>query len=636
MLPVRIRSSLLATATVAALAAATAGATSEIQVDGRLISINGQTEVPRGLFGVHAYGINEQNVERYGIECIRQIQFIPGAGVRAIGKDGKVKPLYRKLAVAIDCMGDRYHTATVLSNKNYEEFFTRIGREYAQRCKDADYEGHVEFWNEPYLNWAERSRGSGRNNYHPKWYEVDKATDNGPVTIKGWDKPVRYLRWRRYWPANAKGNVVPGIEVPGGLKPGDTFKATRPAGWYFLPAGEQTFTVKEEWHPIDPTAKHFWSGKQNLDYYMWMFMPWAKAVKETNPQVTVIGGWDFGLSHGDWDVWKTLTVPLIDEGIDYLDGIAEHHYGIDTRYVTTWYEVINAYSVTKHNKWLRGYNTECGGYSDPAWHRESTGAKSGLGAATYLLRDVIELIYHSPAKSGSRTAHHPKQDGELLALAFLKPLRGKLVRTWTTDPDLWPVASIHGGNLVIVVFNNATEARPVKMRITAPGGAGMKEGQIAWLTPGKIHAEAAKVSGATATIDREIGPREAIRWTFPLTKEIAVRPQIARHQFFAPRQLVAVDPGKAVTLSIPIDRAKLAATEAARLKLTLEKVKGDEVSVTLNGTTIDLPDRQWTFTVPIDKSLLREKNTLTFTVADSGDGYPVDVASIEIDTAAED
>ena len=78
-----------------------------VRVDGRHIVVNGQEEVPRGLFGVHAVGITPELRQDMGVECYRGIHFGPGSGSVAIGKDGKVKPQYQGMPVVIDCQGDR-------------------------------------------------------------------------------------------------------------------------------------------------------------------------------------------------------------------------------------------------------------------------------------------------------------------------------------------------------------------------------------------------------------------------------------------------------------------------------------------------------------------------------------------------
>ncbi len=619
---------------------------SSVKVEvGGFIEVNGQSEIPRGLFGVHAFKLTEEAVEEYGIECIRQIHFSPSSACAAIGRDGQVKPLYRKLSVVIDCPGDRYAPPSVLKTKNYEEKFRRIGEAYAKKCKDANWPGYAEFWNEPYLNWASRSHGSGRNVYHPKWYETEGRTAGGKVTIKGWDKPLEHLRWRNRWAKGEDGKIYYGVKIPADLKPGDTFRGHSPKSWYFTNRKEQTFTVVEQWGIWDPTQVGFWSGRQNRDFYLWMFLPYAKAIKETNPKVQVLGGWDFGFSHGGWKAFTELYAPVIDKAHKYMDGVTEHHYGINSRWVPVWYEVACAYSMSKYDKWLKGYNTETAGYLDPAVHGTGGGEKrTGLakewGTATYLLRDVLELIYHSPAKSGSRTSHHVGH-GEKTALTFLKELRGPMLRTTSDDRDVWPVASYNSqtGKLVVMVFNNAKDQRRIDLTIPAPEGTRFerivrgdlrkhpKSGRLA------VRTEMVPIAdNQTATLSGTIPGRQAIRLVFDVEGTVKTAPRWTRRQFFAKEgPLVNVKPGCVERLTMKVPPAFVAGAEKAVLRLVLEGAI-EEAQPMLNGQRVKLDARPFVMDLPVDPANLKATNVLELSSkAKEGRGFRVVTASLIVD-----
>jgi hypothetical protein len=616
----------------------------EVTVGG-FIDVNGQTEIPRGLFGVHAFRLTEQAVEEYGIECIRQIHYSPNPSCTAIGRDGKVKDLYKKLSVVIDCPGDRYAPPSVLKTKDYEEKFRRIGQAYARKCKDANWPGYAEFWNEPYLNWASRSHGSGRNVYHPKWYETEGRTAGGKVTIKGWDKPLEHLRWRKHWAKGEDGKLYYGVEIPEGLKPGDTFRGHSPKSWYFTNRKEQTFTVVEQWGIWDPTQVGFWSGRQNRDFYLWMFLPYAKAIKETNPKVQVLGGWDFGFSHGDWKAFTELYVPVIDQAHKYMDGVTEHHYGINSRWVPVWYEVACAYSVSKYDKWLKGYNTETAGHLDPAVHgtgggEKRTGLSKEWGTATYLLRDVLELIYHSPAKSGSRTSHHVGH-GEKTALKFLKNLRGRLIRTASDDRDVWTVASLNEetGELVVVVFNNAKDARHVKLTVCAPEGTRLKNARVGELgndpDSGRLAIREKDweiAGGNAATLAGTIGGRQAKKFVFSLTGKARKNAGWKRKQFFAKEgPLVNVKPGMNRRFTITMPPAFAAGAEKAVLRLVLEGAI-EEAKPMLNGQEVKIDARPFVMDLPVDPANLKATNVLELSSkAEEGKGFRVVTASLIVD-----
>jgi hypothetical protein len=602
------------------------------------MDVNGHTEVPRGLFGVHALKLTPELVEDWGIECFRQIHFGPGSGSAAWDKQGRLRAPFKDMPMVIDCQGDRYCPALVLTKPGYEEFFREIGQRYAQRCKDLNWHGYAEFWNEPYLNWAERSR----KNYNPKFYDVSKATDGGPVTIKGWDKPLKYLRWRRLWARNEQGKIVHLAPVPEGAEPGDTFR--HKLRLYFTPRGEQTYTVGEHWDVYDPTQVSFWSGKQNNDFYMWMFVPWAKAIKQTNPRVTVLGGWDFAITANGWEAWQLLYKPMIDEAIQWLDGVTEHHYGSNSRVNAATYEVVVGYAQAEHGKWLHCYNTETAGCVDPAVPGGRHGKATSYGAYNYGLRDIIELIYRCPDKAASRTAHASKSPGwgggsDEFLFRLLKDLRGGLIHTASDDRHVWPVASLNGRKLVIVVFNDHRAERTVSLSVAAPSGTQLGEGMKVWVEPkaprGPLRFRQAKVAAAGAQYkgDVQLPQKSAVKLVFPAKGRVPHKRELRRRQFFAKGVLNKVRRAQAATLHVKVDPGSLAEAEAAWLKVVLEGVRRGEGLVRVNGTAMKLPDHDWITEVPIAPKLLRPENTLVFEA--SGDGYQVDVASIVVDTPAE-
>ncbi len=604
---------------------------SEVVCTGRLMDVNGQTTVPTGLFGVHAVGLTPELVEDLGIECYRGIHFVPGAGSVRVGKKGGANPVWEMLDVIIDCQGDRYHAPECLTNPNYAERFASIGRAYGERARKEDWDAYAEFWNEPYLNWAERSHGGRGTAYDPKYYDVSKAVDGGKVTLKWRDEPLEHMRWRRLLAkGNRDGRIGYDIPVPEGAKPGDTFESRH--RWYWYGDREpQTFTVLEQWDVYDAAAAGWWSGPQNCDFYLWMFLPWAKALKEANPDVKVLAGWDFAFSQGDWALWRQNLRPVLDAGIQYIDGVTDHHYGTDTRWTTVWYEVACAYTQSHYGKWMKGYNTECGGKLDPAVYG-STGGGSATPELAWTLRDILELIYRSPAKSGSRTAHHLRRDGGAgQALRFLRDLRGGLVHVATEDPDLWPVASLNGDRLVVVVLNNAKAPRDVKLKVVAPRAATFSGGERSFA--GETKAERASASGRDADLACRLPSLQAVKWVLPLKGTPPAKPQLRRRQFFSKTHLAEVTQGKPISAPIEVDPAALKGAEAAYLQLCVEGVKAENATVEVNGRRIRLPDRNHTVRVPLKVADVKAKSDLRFTCG--GEPWQLDMASIVVETPAD-
>ena len=102
----------------------------------------------------------------------------------------------------------------------------------------------------------------------------------------------------------------------------------------------------------------------------------------------------------DWAAWDILYKPTIDRNIDWIDGIHEHHYQGDTTAMNGSYEVLSAYGMTEHNKWLYSYNTETNDLVDapargaiaepeaapvPLWHRITSAVLQAVLAGAILM-----------------------------------------------------------------------------------------------------------------------------------------------------------------------------------------------------------------------------------------------------------
>jgi hypothetical protein len=352
-------------------------------------------------------------------------------------------------------------------------------------------QGIVQWWNEPYLNWAERSAGGRGSVINQECYDLTKAVEGGPVTIKGWITPLTHMRWRSLWPArmdqeyNRKTKKMEPVRIigwniplPKDAKVGDRFTAASNRYW-MNPGKDFEWTVEKHWYPVDPTMVSYWSGRQNLDFYTWSFEPWAKSLRETNPKVTILAGWDFNFSAGKWSVWEELYRPLLQKFPTLIDGLTEHHYGIDPLLVQAWYELGVAEADVLSQRRIKVYNTECQGCLDPAVFSSAnaaSGATTGAIAmqeAKYNLLDMIGLMARMPEKVGSRTIHNFTDGnfrfcGGAWALRLLKPLRGDLFEVVTNTPEIVAVASRDtNGEFILALCNSATQSRTVHVALGA-------------------------------------------------------------------------------------------------------------------------------------------------------------------------
>ncbi len=509
------------------------GADLEVSVtsDGSRLNQNGQTEVPVGLFGAHALrgdltGLDEE----LGIHAYRTINYSPSGNTQVLHREKrkrkkkkkkgktevvatptpiptpppiKLHAFHSKMDVFIDCEGDRFMPPLQLVRPlDWEERVKGIARRYGEKWlrikAETEYPGNgiVQWWNEPYLNWAERSAGDpfdgGASIYDHRRYDKERAVPGGKVHIPQVEEPLGHMVWKNLWPTrHATGRnfrngdtreylqIGWSIPIPEGLEVGDTFEAADTRYW--REAGQKkTWTVTEVMRPWDPTVTGYWSGRQALEFYSQMFEIWSKTLREVNPDVTILGGWDFNYSAGGWSVWSELYRPLLKQFPQHIDGLTEHHYGIEPALIQAWYELGTGEAMAWTGRWLKNWNTETQGRLDPAVYGNVTNAvgkvpdraEAAFWEAQYNLADIIGLIANTPAKAGSRTIHNFSgkafaQSGGGWALRFLKPLRGELIAVQTGDQQLWAAASapeeIEGVGTTLALYNSSPEDMSVNL-----------------------------------------------------------------------------------------------------------------------------------------------------------------------------
>lgn len=632
-----------------------------IAVEPRRLSVNGQREVPSALFGVEGMEVTQQEIEHFGIGAVRHVTFVPAASPAALDGKGRPRPNVDRLGLNIDCLGGRSLPATVLTNPGYEDHFAKLGAEYASRCRATNVRVCVEFWNEPFLDWADY----GRRNYADGFYDVSKAVDEGSVTIKGWEKPLMHLRWRRLWAtyeadrvrAGAAGRadavarerrIAWGVKVPEGLRAGDAFDARDPSPW--SGGGRRTYVVAEEWHVYDPTQVRWWSGRQNLAFYLWMLAPFARAAKEQNSDLAVVAGWGFNPSAADWSVWRELYAPVLDAVHPWIDGLNEHHYETDTRRVVSWYEVAAAYSMVKHGKPIRMFNTGAGGKWQPAIQgmaalsgeaREA--AKESASQAAYTIRDVAEILHQCPDKAGSRIITDPEtQGGAMDAMHYLRDVRGSFLRSASDDRSLWPVAVVTNDRLVVLAFNNAQVDRTVEFRISLPDGRNFTKGEVAWMEVGdsgrlRTAVQPVDVKGRDTVLQRVIPSQQAVKLVLRFSGgEAPARNSVDRRQYFASEGVLhKVLPESPLLLRVVLPPDVLRQPDRAWLKVSVDGASAPSGSVTFNDRPLIPQLREFTEMYQVDPATLRLTNEVMFTCAgESGAGYQANAASLVLDLPA--
>ena len=334
-----------------------------ITVTGRALTINGATAIPRGLFGVHAVPLTDERVADWGIEMDRIINHTPGGtnavidGIRTeTDAKGKTRTLGRPKALSsvVECLYDRFQPAVRIPRKDGREFLADIGKKYGEHARTTGQQHYIEFWNEPYLNWATRPAV----NYHGLYYDQTAAQPGQPMKLLTTGEEFPGLVWDRQIfftlkPGNKQVDYFTSGYLPREGQPGETVKLRFGIGEVTLTDGAEIKLfgprlLSLEWSGKDLSQKYYWSGEVNRRFYIEMFEAFGRSLKETNPDVKLAAGWGFNFFNENWAVWDMLIRPTIDACHPWFDALHEHHYGSDTRMVAASYEVAYAYTLAGH------------------------------------------------------------------------------------------------------------------------------------------------------------------------------------------------------------------------------------------------------------------------------------------------
>ena len=661
--------------------------TTEIEVTGRLLDVNRTEHIPAGVFG--GFHLGEGRHARYRLAANRHIHHDATGGSPRFGDD--------ITHMRINTIGDRVRPSPRITHSDWEERSQRLGREFAEQAKQRGEPLYVEYWNEPYLNWANYNRA----NFGPQFYNLDEAEEGGTVRIRHCGTEVPHLIWTRdrkfYLPEifgyfdrrygdhldhwrrgrDEDGNVVsrahaepyggmgqfyqgrwePRSHPPKDVADGETYEYDG-----------RTLTAFTPWHVVDTTQFTYWSGAGMLKHYIEPAVAFGRGLKQANPDAVYFVGWGNRPGEDHWAAWELLYKPTIDATIDLIDGYNEHDYGGDPLNMPGQYEVVTAYGVTEHDKWLYAYNTETASSSDPQVYQDAATRSADVNKFEWVSRKVLHALDFVPDKArlmlhfgdGARTSQGGSgwwsDDGEGIAMELMYNLRGQLVQVVKDDDHVYVVAAIDGADpdnprpedlgagkeLVVAVLNDHLDEREVDLAIAAPEGTRFT---------GHIMRRSRIEDGKVRIDERELGHGEqSARWsetiesrgirifTLPLEGDLPDEPQVMQRQFFGGEILREVTPDQPLEQTIHIDKDAFASMERVWVTLSVQRLGHDVARVEVNGRAYPLPaavtpeNVTWVRRVPIDVDALKEQTELVLRIED-GDraGFFLGAASIHVE-----
>jgi hypothetical protein len=600
---------------LAALGRKPEAAPATVQVTGEMLQVNQQTEVPGGIFGFHVAGGRWSQVDGLRTGSIRPL--------RAMGYGGSFVDTPQPglgIDLVVSTNYDRKQQLPQISGPAWRQKMAQTGQGIGNKARGKTGVA-VEFWNEPYLDLGRMLEKDLARRVKPP--AGAKAGD--PVVLHG--REMESMVW-----VHDGGKLV----------------------------------------PRDPSRFTYWSGRQIGKWYTDAFLVVAGEAKKIAPDLQMIGGFGFRWSEDEWAAWDLLYKDLIDRSIDVLDGVCEHHYQGYTDGMVASYEVLTAYSVAEHGKWLKTWNTETNDLWDaPA--RGNAHATNQFGGKfrprrrmVYNLRDILYCIAETPDKIEARAIHALWKSrggntpwskagidkGEWYALDFLRNLRGRMVRTTSDTDGVWAVASVDDKTraLVVVVYNDGRTKRNVRLDIRAPGrtrftSLGVTElhhddtGEISLQGPRKARLTAED----RAQLDVPVAAASATRLDLKLDKlpgEKALT--VHRRQVFAQTPTGGDSPilhhvagGETVTLpfDLPADATK---ARRASVRLIVERVADGEAWFTVGSTRYEVPkahtppNAPYIREVAINPSDLDGVGSITFHGA--GNGWRLCAASVVLET----
>ncbi len=607
-----------------------------LTVDGTPMAVNDRREIPEGIFGFHtttpgAIGTLAELRPGSNRTCVAQAWGSARIDLPAPDKGTRfmVSGIY-----------DRKQQLPQAGSGDWRAGAVKSGQGIGALAKSLGSNAVIEWWNEPYLDLGRMLDG---------FKQVPWPNDRGirpgdPVVHNG--ATLSSMIW------------IEGRLVKDGKRERKVFDAAAGPIWRSDPKRPERDQGAPTLFAIDPSRFSYWSGRQIGDWYTETLVAAGTELKKVAPEARLVGGFGFRWHEDHWQSWEILHKPMIDAAWQLLDGVCDHRYQGEPQGTLASYEVLAAYTDLRYGKRLKGYNTECNDLWDAPARGGAVDASSQQGftarrRAIWNLRDILQSVLLVPDKAEARAIHaqwgvdpaklppdaKPWQrmgihEGEYRALHLVRNLRGRMLRTASSDPDVWLAASVDAatGTLVAVAYNDTPQPRRIALRLAAPAGTTLGAGTVDRLWSETDGALRTAQAPATAIVDLELRPTEAVCVQLPITGTLPAG--VVRVQRYADVILKPLAPGEQVTAAV---KATPATTGAGRtwVRLVLERATAGEGSITINGTrypiphTPTIPNTPRIVDIPVDaKAASATEITVTAHGPEAGDGFLVCSASL--------
>jgi len=564
----------------------------DIEVDWPVrIDFDGQTTVPKGLFGFHDVGHNKprrpKGVPASPTEHMRRLRC------------GFLRPLthvgFGAKPITDEQIAEMQAGRLARRDKPTDAFFAR--------AEAADAVDNV-VWCHTQDLWA-----------RPSWMDRDRKKVLDGV--------------RAFYRAQAARAWVPG-ENHNPLRRFEVWN--EPFMWgRHVNMGYRNPRGKRAWS--DPTQYGYIPAKLGADVYSEIFLAAVAGAKGANPHARLGGMCSPSFNGDDYANFTNYARHFLDRCHAKVDFLTEHHYfGLPASYAAS-YEVVTAWCDVKYGRRIPIYNTECNDLGS-----------SHANKAYYNIRDILECLRVCPDVARGRAVHalwsgYCRSPGETNAFTLLSALRGRMLAARASECDVVPVvAERPDGRMVVLALNDSNFTRRVQLAVPE----GLKPQDVTQLVmKGETRLETVP-GGKVALSDHrrlsaELAARECVRWTLaPVgpARDAAVRKleRSSCNVLFA-----RVEPGRSVSGKV-VWRGGGPPAKRAILRVVTRDVHRDEGVVVVNGTELPL---RWSSSndgfavaeeVHLNPAVLAKDTTIEFRCprADSN-GFTVYAAAVLLD-----
>jgi hypothetical protein len=642
-----------------------------VNVSGRMLAVNGTTMLPAGVFG--AFHVPKATWDRYRLTLTRSMDHGGVfAGAPAAPKPGRQFPMYT--------LGDRGVPSPVLSDpQGWKAKLTAAATAAATKTKEAGGGAVLEFWNEPYLNWANKNRVA----FDPRFYDTSGQAEGAPVKLKNgsamphlkWTQKPENIpaipreHWRRgrdasgkmlsllheppHWERQTRVNWRPETHPPKDVADGQTYTVT-----VKTKQGEEKLelTAFTPWRIYDETQFTFWSAKGMARLYNEPMVAVGEAFKAVDPAAFYIIGWCSRPIEDHFAAWELAYKPSIDAAGKLADAVNDHDYGGDPLRMEASAELVAAYSATAIGKMLASINSETSAAPDPEAYPGAKQDPAQMDGSKYrfALRKIVSGLARQPDKmvgyaffgdgeGPSKSYFSP--GGEGVAFDLLMQLRGRLVQATANDAELRVVAAVDGTDpmnprpealgagpvLTVAVLNDGLAPREASIDIAAPAGTAFIAGAkvLRGTDPAGRPAVVAADHQASGTATRwsgSIPSHDAVVLQLPLDKAPAPGVQAQRLAAFSPltAHLVTREKPYRADVAASADFVALAKRPGARawLRLAVENLAAGEAVAVIGGQRLPIPavvasdNGSWLVELPLPVSAVAATMPLAVEIVD--------------------